>query len=212
MDDNKLYDKFYEKVCCAKEYKEVECLYEMFEKSVTNPFELKLIESLINKDKFVDKIAFDNFCLYVKKLDVNFNMELISEIKTLTKDTAQLNTINRIIKNNHDKINNNQQYNIYRKKIKRNCPHCNKVCVEYNDVPYIICGYSSNRGFDWKGCGNDWCFLCGKKLCKSWDADRLYNKTNRFHDSRCCKIHAFRTNSNYLTDYCQCGNYYVQRK
>ena len=84
--------------------------------------------------------------------------------------------------------------------------------MEYNDVPYIICGYSSNRGFDWKGCGNDWCFLCGKKLCKSWNVDRLYSKINRFHDDRCCKIHSLKTNSNYLTDYCQCNNFYVSRK
>ena len=76
MDENKYYDKFYEKVICAKEYKEVECLYEIFEKSVTNPYELKLIKSLIDKDKFTEKIPADKFCLYVKKINTKFDMEL----------------------------------------------------------------------------------------------------------------------------------------
>lgn len=212
MNENQYFDKFYEKALCAKEYKELQCLYKIFEKSVTNPFELKMIKSLMQKDKFIEKIQFSKFCLYVNKLNIKFDMELISEMKTLTKDTAQLNTINKIIKKNEDKIHDTKEYNFYRKKIKRNCPHCDKVCVEYNDIPYIICGYSSNRGFDWKGCSNDWCFLCGKKLCKSWDMDRLYSKTNRFHDERCCKSHSFKTRTNYLTDYCQCDTFYVNRK
>ena len=45
----------------------------------------------------------------------------------------------------------------------------------HNNIEYVICGYiNSNKGYDWNGCGKDWCAKCNKMLCKSWDLNQLW--------------------------------------
>ena len=74
-----------------------------------------------------------------------------------------------------------------------------------DNTAYVICGYpDANRGYDWKGCCSDWCFSCGKMLCKTWDRDDLNVESNRFHDDECCKIHAKKNGHSYPKDYCNC--------
>ena len=81
---------------------------------------------------------------------------------------------------------------------------------EDSSATYVICGYGT-KGFDWQGCGFDWCFQCGKKLCKCWNVNHLYNLKNRFHNSKCCRSHALKTGGLYPDDYCQCRNKFVRR-
>lgn len=92
--------------------------------------------------------------------------------------------------------------------VKQSCPHCgllNSACVEDNmSIDYAICGYTSGDGFDWKGCGRDFCFRCGKMFCKSWMDDKLFVFKNRHHDNQCCRNHAKVNNKSYPDDYCQC--------
>ena len=51
------------------------------------------------------------------------------------------------------------------------------------DTDYAICGYNeeTNEGYDWNGCGCDWCFKCGKILCKKWQANDLFILTNTYN-------------------------------
>lgn len=91
--------------------------------------------------------------------------------------------------------------------IEKPCPHCGQVNTAKIGTSYIVCGIDS-KGIIPIGCGycfNDWCFMCGKKLCKNWYKNELYNEKNRIHNGTCCHNHAVLNNSNYLNDYCRCS-------
>lgn len=89
--------------------------------------------------------------------------------------------------------------------VTKKCPHCSHECTASENTSYIICGYQNSRsGFDMDGCGCDWCFRCGKKLCKQWYMNTLYLDINRIHNDECCKQHALEHKFVYPDDYCQC--------
>lgn len=86
----------------------------------------------------------------------------------------------------------------------RKCPHCGHRCRRM-DGKYVICGYSDTKtGYDWTGCGKDWCFDCGKKLCKSWTKDFLFLESNRIHNKKCCMKHAKELKEDFEKEYCTC--------
>jgi hypothetical protein len=98
------------------------------------------------------------------------------------------------------------------KSIKKYCPHCSRKYISSITSEYVICGLEDEKnGFNWDGCGKDWCFKCEKKLCKIWSSDKLFLNINRCHDEECCKIHSKLNKNNYLFDYCQCKNLFVNR-
>lgn len=195
---------------CTK-LKEAQCIYKLFKKAVHDESDIKLIKSCIDESIFEPRISVDRFYYYLNILSTTENTsdleDIVEEILSLTKDKAQINTVKRIFAQKGYIVDLTTELT---EKIDRCCPHCNNKYTDYEDVTYTICGYS-NRGYDWKGCGCDWCFSCGKKLCKRWDNNELYNKLNRFHDRRCCKLHALTTESVYPDDYCQCNSFYVKR-
>lgn len=95
---------------------------------------------------------------------------------------------------------------------KKKCPHCGHICIAQEGTEYIVCGYSDpQKGFDFQGCGRDWCFKCGKILCKIWEQDSLFLEMNRHHNGECCVNHAKKNGKNYTLDYCQCINHHVNR-
>jgi hypothetical protein len=94
-------------------------------------------------------------------------------------------------------------------KLEKRCPHCGRINSATIGTSYIVCGIDS-RGiipidYSNNACLKDWCFTCGKKLCKSWYTDELYIKENRKHDGECCKIQSKKIGNKYLDDYCQCS-------
>lgn len=96
--------------------------------------------------------------------------------------------------------------------IVKKCPHCSYSYTGNENTLYVICGYNDNRqGYDWEGCTKDWCFVCGKKLCKLWDKDKLWLEPNRIHNSYCCKSQALE-NYELYDNYCQCNHKYVNRE
>ncbi|VBB17866.1 hypothetical protein YASMINEVIRUS_329 [Yasminevirus sp. GU-2018] len=93
------------------------------------------------------------------------------------------------------------------KYISKKCPHCSHVLNMPENTQYVICGYhNTSQGYDWNGCGRDWCFQCGKMLCKRWETNSLCLQMNRHHDEECCSKHARETGRKYPDDYCQCNN------
>jgi hypothetical protein len=149
-------------------------------------------------------------------------------------NNAQLKTLTRILNNKKkesekktilgDKINPIHEFltppffnkNNYIKKTKQNeyikyCPHCSDKYIGSESTTHVICGYNdSHTGYNWTGCQKDWCFTCGKKLCKSWNENKLYLEPNRIHNSECCKQYAANKCEPY-NNYCQCNNKYVNR-
>jgi hypothetical protein len=136
-----------------------------------------------------------------------------------TNDTVQKKTFSRIIKDKPVKPQElikqktiELSYENTVSTINKNCPHCAYACNAPIDTKYIICGYAnSHTGYDWKGCGKDWCFECGKMLCKSWDANQLFLESNRIHNMDCCNHHSTTMSYNYIQQYCQCLNKNVNR-
>lgn len=136
-----------------------------------------------------------------------------------TSDSIQKKTFNRILKNKPQK-----PYDLIKMKIDKSdrglqqiyitkqCPHCKSPSTCSISTKYTICGYANSAtGYDWKGCGKDWCFECGKMLCKSWDINKLLLPMNRFHDIDCCNYHSVTNNKDYVQHYCHCSNKNVNR-
>jgi hypothetical protein len=125
------------------------------------------------------------------------------------KDNFQANTITRLLR-----TKTNKPYDIIVKEPKlymKECPHCSSEYVTSDkDKEYVVCGYED--GYDWRGCRKDWCFKCGKKLCKIWDIDNLYIMFNRYHNNKCCLNHAKKNGFDYEKDYCHCAGSNVDRK
>jgi len=157
-------------------------------------------------EPFVAPKVFNHF---IKKLTLNsaIDYENICKMKQSNLDLVQQRTLDRLIQIRNIKINKNQTII---SKVTKQCPHCHKNVTELADTTYLICGYESN-GYDQHGCRNDWCFQCEKKLCKNWHEYQLFNKSNRIHDSFCCKHHAMKHKQNYYEDYCMCNNENVRR-
>ena len=177
-----------------------------------------IINNYFNTINLPRKIGYDDFCKLLEDLNnLKFKEDVLENLHKLgnkTSDISQIKTIIRIANSKPEKFTNlnnikdkNKWFNM-----SQNCPHCyvsNKIDYESN---YAICGYTDiKNGYNWEGCGRDWCTKCGKKLCKKWNEDSLYVLENRFHDSECCLIYSKKNSNNYLLDFCHCYNEYVNR-
>jgi len=136
--------------------------------------------------------------------------KMITILNSKSNDDIYKRTLNRIAKQKRQPrvdIKRIVQQGSY-----KTCPHCENVMCAKNDANYVICGYNDTKlGYDWRGCGCDWCFKCGKMLCKKWHTDSLHCVINRIHTAECCKKHAIENDGTYPDDYCQCDNNYVCR-
>lgn len=177
--------------------------------------EQQLIKSVLLNKKYHRVIDPEKFMINLDLLERVDNYheacEVYEELIKNTDDKAQLKTLLRLLKKKpiqNSTINNSNQQKI---QVIKNCPHCQKPYIAPSTQDYVVCGYSnSHTGYDWIGCGKDWCFRCGKKLCKSWTIDSLYHPQNRYHDKNCCRKHAEKNGIKY-DEYCQCTNSYVRR-
>jgi len=139
--------------------------------------------------------------------------DLVAKIDNRTHDDVYKRTMNRLANRKNHKIVERTD-NIKRViNISKKCPHCNHVMNMPEQTTYVVCGYSNTTsGYDWNGCGKDWCFHCEKILCKSWEVNGLHFDMNRHHTDDCCKKHSIETKRKYPDDYCQCNNLNVHRE
>lgn len=190
-----------------------------------NPEVRKLIIGMVNGKKYTCCKDFRLMQKIMKECNnCEYYEDAINVIKEYfpnkEKDTnnVQYRTLMRIAESKkHINFNENSAKTLFMRKnkpgiITKNCPHCSKPYTGNNETTYVICGYHDTQyGYDWKGCGNDWCFSCGKMLCKSWDENKLFVEPNRIHNGECCKRHAQTHKKIYMEDYCHCNNKYVIR-
>lgn len=132
-------------------------------------------------------------------------LKLLSKLIDRTTDDVYKKTLERIANKKHFRgIENIKINNIVN--ISKECPHCKHILNMPENTYYVICGYhNTNQGFDWNGCGRDWCFHCNKMLCKKWEINCLNLQMNRNHDDDCCSKHASENGYTYPDDYCQCN-------
>ena len=132
-------------------------------------------------------------------------LERVSKIINKTNDDVFKKALERIA--NRKKHKKRERYTDHTNNITKSCPHCSHTISMPEDTQYVICGYhNSNHGYDWIGCGRDWCFQCNKMLCKRWEIDNLHLQLNRYHDKECCLNHSQKNGYSYPRDYCQCNN------
>jgi hypothetical protein len=191
--------------------------------SKNNPEMKSIISSMINGKRYEQVLDFKTIKSAIEILDnVDYKddaEEIIGRYAQKTTDVAQIRALKRMAKNkilrpldkpksDLTQIKQNEEDQMITKK----CPHCETDCKANINTSYIICGcFDSHKGWDWIGCKKDWCFKCGKMLCKSWEPNKLYVEQNRQHDNECCKHHADENKKNYPDDYCQCFNTNVMR-
>lgn len=178
------------------------------------------INNYFNTINFPKKIPYDDFIKLINDLNnLKFKEDIIENLHKLsnrTNNIAQINTIIRIANSKPEKYSNIVTSSLKHKNkwfhIMQNCPHCRVANNIDFDSEYAICGYTDiKNGYNWEGCGRDWCTKCGKKLCKKWNENSLFIQENRFHNSKCCRIYSNNINNDYLLNFCQCYNDYVNR-
>jgi len=194
-------------------------LYDSCTSKTSSELEQKILDDLIENYNFKKQIDIDLFIINIDDLNGISNpdefLAMHYYLLKRTDDKAQINTLHRIrtkfnailpIGSEFDSSNSGI------KKICKVCPHCKIVRnYAYEDTNYVICGYGNKNGYDWIGCRKDWCFQCGKKLCKSWYLNKLFNTFNRYHNGICCKRYARKNSESYKNDYCHCINNHVNR-
>lgn len=188
-----------------------------------NPEMKSIVHSMVNGKRYDTVLDFKtlkstleliNECQYREDAD-----DISDTNAKKTCDIVQIRSFTRISRNKPNRpINLDKKVQSITKidkpieLVMKHCPHCNHKCTTNFDASYVICGNIDPKGgFDWKGCNKDWCFTCGKMLCKNWYNHDLFVEMNRFHDSECCKIHAKENDKTFPDDYCMCSNIHVKR-
>jgi len=217
--DLELFEEFNKKINGVEIYSKAVEIYNEYISKTNNFILQKLMESLMDENNYRKTMQREQFFKLIKKLEkYKFRgdcKDIEDNIYDYTEDAAQINTIRRLIKKKEtepDIVPLCNLRSIPKKEVTltKKCPHCGMSKTEDSNAEYVICGYNT-KGFDWQGCGFDWCFQCGKKLCKCWNVNHLYNLKNRYHNNKCCRSHALKTGGLYPDEYCQCRNKFVRR-
>lgn len=168
-----------------------------------------IIDSIISSITFKQQPGFSTTNNLIEK---TIKMKYRNEIEKYLLDLHATHDmiLNPIQQSIFDKIKTRKNYDVsytHALLIEKPCPHCGLIKKAPFGTSYVVCGVDS-RGiisidFD-NGCLNDWCFECGKKLCKNWCKDSLHNQTNRVHSIECCSAHAAENGFTYPDDYCIC--------
>jgi hypothetical protein len=170
----------------------------------------QLITNMIYGKQYGNNLSIQSLSTIISEIS---KLEYSEDVTTLIDNKCDDKKLTEIQNRTFTRLNSmkpNKPYiPIYKAKwddvICKKCPHCNHERKDKEDTNYVICGYNV-RGYDDIGCRKDWCFKCGKKLCKNWIDHSLFIKLNCVHNKYCCTEYALENNLNYNKDMCQCIN------
>jgi len=215
MDDNLLFSIFIRLIKCIDNKDDSKHLYDSFKNIILDENKLNMMKNIAYNRSYSSKIGIKKFNKIVKIIN---NFEYRDEIREYINifenklNNVQKNVILRIMDVKKIKCNDTIDTSSYDRNdttvVRKRCPHCNKMFNNVNNIIYIICGYNG-RKMDNSGCGKDWCFRCGKKLCKSWFIDDLFKSVNRYHTIKCCMLHSELKGENFYESYCRCNSIHV---
>lgn len=190
--------------------------------SKANPEMKSVISSMVNGKRYEQVLDLRTMISVIELIsNVQYKDDadkIIERYEKQTNDVIQLKTLKKLTKYKLTRPKEKKELNVCNlidniELITKQCPHCGHNCEAPINSEYVICGCTDfHKGWDWIGCKKDWCFKCGKMLCKSWEPNQLYVELNRHHDCECCKNHAKINNKNYPEDYCQCFNENISRE
>ncbi len=68
------------------------------------------------------------------------------------------------------------------------CPWCGNIFEKDESCNWVCCGLTVDGFIVGYGCGMQWCFLCGKKLCTKFYDEKLGTKIESASDNHhdCC--------------------------
>lgn len=71
----------------------------------------------------------------------------------------------------------------------KQCPWCMQWALKDAACNWVCCGDDTRDGFvAGAGCGQQWCFECGKKLCgRLFNSDGQKQNVLTNHNAECCK-------------------------
>lgn len=167
--------------------------------------DIPLINSIIKslpKENKLSNLTMFSILKYLSTIKYRDEAEkYIKRYSDYQNDPIQKQLLTNIIQN---KKYDNSYIDI--SKISKECPHCGHLNYAPLDTTYIVCGVDpiGETAINVDGCLNDWCFSCGKRLCKNWCINELNNLNNRIHNKECCAKHALENNLKYPDDYCIC--------
>src|SRR3989304_747606 len=124
MNNYVVFDEYKDKIINAIDFQYAESLAQIASTIINDPVEQKLIQSILNKDRYINKMDFEKFLVYlniIDKIDCRDNAEvLLKDLEILYDDIVQINTLKRIIakKIKCDIIINKPYY------LQVCCPHC----------------------------------------------------------------------------------------
>ena len=205
MTNYRTLTEYKDKIIHAASYDEALSILDIALTHTSDNTEKKLLESLVNKNTYSTKMELGKLIIYLETINMiqyyNDAEKIIEDIENNINDPVQIKTLKRLIASKpvREISDFNDDKSFY-----KTCPYCNQKSYGSVNHPYMICGYN-NKGFDYKGCGRDWCFKCGKKLCKNWNRDSLFMIENRSHDSNCCRMFALKNNMIYPDEFCICS-------
>jgi hypothetical protein len=154
-------------------------------------------------------------CSKIKKVSHKLMFDIMNDINQMKYVDEVQEYLNNCINNKYE-LNNVQQKVIddiiatrsstyVNANLVKKCPHCGKEWKLPLSTIYTVCGVDPNgKQPIGDGCLKDWCYLCGKRLCKRWDIDKLYELQNREHNDFCCREHASKNKLDYEENYCHC--------
>lgn len=204
-DKNYVDDDYIEMDECTTDTKYVETINNIQNKRiVTNITEKR------NK-QLVGNVTMNNIIEQLKDRKYRHECDkLITDLlRTHYLNKIQYNVIMKII-SKKEITNIHINIDMMMPQVEKQCPHCGKINKALVGTTYIVCGVDMSGkkqidSYNFMGsCFMDWCFVCGKKLCKHWYQNELFIEENRCHNEICCKAHAEKTNSDYYLDYCHC--------
>lgn len=181
------------------------------------PHMKSMITSYVNGKNYRDTIDIKTKQMMMMDVDRCTSRDdalaLVSKISEKTTDDVFKRTLENLAhRKNYKRIENdvnntNKKLEVF---VNKKCPHCRHSINMPENTTYVICGYHNpSTGYDWLGCGRDWCFKCEKILCKRWETDSLNLQINRYHDEECCSKHAKANGYQYPNDYCQCHSLHI---
>jgi hypothetical protein len=92
------------------------------------------------------------------------------------------------------------------------CPWCQRWALKDDACNWVCCGLESgsNAFVVGAGCGRQWCFSCGKRLCGvlyDSTSGQIHQGVSTSHGRRCCSAECKQAGLDpYESSYCQGGH------
>ena len=216
--NNNKYNEFYDILSGCRTILDAFSFAQKYIKA--NPEMKNIVMSMINGKRYEYVMDMNGMISLMERLDfLVYKEDVIDLIETYlekTLDPTQRKALYRVanLKALRPKIPEPSKIKLIKTTfISKKCPHCGLECTVPENTHHTICGYENKiTGYNLIGCGCDWCFKCGKMLCKKWNTNQLFLDDNKHHDGICCRLHAEENNNNYEEEYCMCLTEYVDRK